>query len=182
VRRGIILLQSAPSWDLVITLVFVIGVSYGFIMLRDRILVTLLSLYAGIIIANSLSEPIHKFFNGDIALLNKLWVESDASPFMIKLVLFGATVLLLGSKSGLGGKRGHFSFMELASYSFLTVCIGLSAVFSFMEPDKLKGYTDVSKLVAAVVQHESLWLIAPLVVMLVLGGASGGGRRYSDDY
>ncbi|HEY1074807.1 MAG TPA: hypothetical protein VGE59_03880 [Patescibacteria group bacterium] len=176
-----VLLQSAPSWDLVITLVFVIGVSYGFIMLRDRILVTLLSLYAGMMIATTLAEPIHKFFNGDIALLNKIWVESSASPFLIKLFLFGGTVLLLGAKSGLGGRRSNFSFMELATYSFLNVCIALTAVFSFMEPDVLQGYINASKLVATVVQHQNLWLIAPLVVMLVLGG-SAGGRRHPDDY
>ena len=87
-----ILLQAAPSWDLVIALAFVIGVTYGFIMLRDRILVMLLSLYAGIMVANLVAEPIQKFFSGDIALLNKIWVQSSASPFMIKTIIFGVVI------------------------------------------------------------------------------------------
>lgn len=176
-----VLLQAAPSWDLVITLLFVIGVSYGFIMLRDRILVTLLSLYAGLVVATLMAEPIHKFFNGDIALLNKLWVESSASPFMIKTALFAGTVLLVGAKSGLAGRRSHFSFMELGAYSFLNVCIGLAAVFSFMEPDQLNGYMESSKMVKAVVEHKNLWFIAPLAIMMFL---SSGGRRGmgGDDY
>lgn len=177
-----ILLQAAPSWDLVITLMFVIGVTYGFIMLRDRVLVTLLSLYAGFVVANLLAEPIFKFFNGDIALLNKLWVESSVSPFYIKTFLFMAVVLLIGAKSGLVGRRSGFSFFELAAYSFLNVCIGLSAIFSFMEPDKLKAYTDASKLAAAIVNHQNLWFIAPLIILLALGSTSHRSSRYADDY
>lgn len=164
---------------------FVIGVAYGFIMLRDRILVTLLSLYAGTMIANMLAEPIHKFFNGDLAILNKLWVQSSVSPFYIKLALFGAVILLIGAKSGLAGRRSHFSFFELGAYSFLNVCIAISSIFSFMEPDKLKAYTDASKLATLVVKHQTLWFIAPLIILAVIGSSSmrgGGGGRYVDDY
>jgi hypothetical protein len=178
-----IVLQAAPSWDLVITLIFVIGMSYGFIMLRDRVLVTLLSLYAGTVIANVMAEPILKFFKGDVAILNKLWVESSASPFTIKVALFFGAVLLIGAKSGIGGKRGHFSFFELAAYSFFNVCIGLAAIFSFMDPDKVQAYVSASKLVGLIVNHQVLWVVAPLVVLLIMGGS--GGRRsggYSDDY
>ncbi len=176
-----ILLQSAPSWDLVITLAFVIGITYGFVMLRDRILVMLLSLYGGIIIANTLAEPVQKFFNGDIAILNKLWVESSASPFMIKLVLFGLVILILNAKGGIVGRRGQFNMLEMAAYSFFNVAIGLSAVFSFMTPDKLAAFTSASKLVTLVVQHQNLWLVAPLIVLAALGSAPRRGG-YSDDY
>ncbi len=175
-----VLLQAAPSWDLVITLMFVIGITYGFIMLRDRILVMLLSLYAGNVIANALSEPIHKFFNGDIALLNKLWVQSSISPFAIKALLFVAVILVFSAKSGLTGKRTNLSFFELGIYSFLSVCIGLATIFSFMEPDKLQAFTAASKLVTLVVNHHTLWFIAPVIILGVMGTTSRS--RYSDDY
>jgi hypothetical protein len=175
------LLQSAPSWDLVITLVYVIGVTYGFIMLRDRVLVTLLSLYAGNLLANLFAPSVQKFFNGDVAILNKLWVESSMSPFTIKMGLFAIVVILLSAKSGLTGRRHNFSFLEMAAYSFFNVSIALVSVFSFMEPDKLKAYTDASKLVAAVMQHQTVWFIAPLVVLAVLG-SSTMSRGRSDDY
>ncbi len=178
-----VLLQAAPSWDLVITLVFVIGITYGFIMLRDRILVTLLALYAGNVIANILSEPIHKFFNGDVAILNKLWVESSMSLFTIKMIIFLAVILVFSAKSGLAGRRSHFNFVELGGYSFLSVCIALSSIFSFMEPDKLQGYVGASKLAAFVVSHQTLWFIAPVLILAVMGASSrGGGGRYADDY
>ncbi len=177
-----VLLQAAPSWDLVITLFFVIGITYGFVMLRDRIIVTLLSLYAATVVANTLSEPIVKFFNGDVTLLNKVWVESSASPFFIKLFLFGAVILLIGAKSGLRGTRSGFSFFELGAYSFFTVAIALSSVFTFMDPAKLAGFTASSKLVSLLVQHHNLWLIAPLLVLLILGATGRGGGRNADDY
>ncbi len=178
-----VLLQSAPSWDLVITLVFVIGITYGFIMLRDRVLVMLLALYAGTVIANTFAEPIHKFFNGDIAILNKLWVESSVSPFTIKVALFIAAILVFTAKSGLSGRRSNFSFFELGAFSFLNVCIGLSSIFSFMEPDKLTGYTNASKLASLIVQHHTLWYIAPVIILAIVGGGGrGGASRYADDY
>lgn len=180
------LLQSAPSWDLVITLVVVIGVTYGFIMLKERVLAMLLSLYAGIVVANTLAEPISKFFNGDVALLNKIWVESSASSFMIKLILFAVTIFLINTKSNLSSKGGRMGYFELGAYSFFNICIGLSAFFSFMEPDKLKAYESASKMVTTVVEHQALWLIAPLVVLAVIGsgkrGGGGGSSRYYDDY
>src|SRR3989344_4793450 len=164
-----VLLQSAPSWDMVIMLVVVIGVSYGFIMLKERVLAMLLSLYAGIVTANVLAEPITKFFNGDVALLNKIWVESSASTFTIKVIVFGLTILILTSKANLASRGGRMGFFELACYSFFNVCIGLSAFFSFMDPEKLKAYVDTSKLVKAVVEHQNLWLVAPIIVLAVLG-------------
>ncbi len=180
------LLQAAPSWDLVITLAFVIGITYGFIMLRDRVLVTLLSLYAGNVIANTFAAPIQKFFNGDTAILNKIWVESSASPFMIKVALFGAVIVLIGAKAGLVGKRSGFSMFELAAYSFFNVCIGLSTIFSFMSPEQLQGYTNASKLATFIVHHQMVWFIAPLLVLAVMSHSSsrggGGGGYYGQDY
>lgn len=164
-----VVLQAAPSWDLVITLGFVIGVTYGFIMLRDRILVAILSLYAGIIVAEAFVEPIHKFFNGDIALLNKLWIQSSMSPFTIKIALLTVVALVINAKSGIGPRRWHLSFFELGAYSFLAVAIALSTVFHFMEPDKLQAYTQVSKLAALIVEHRVLWLLGPILLLAFMG-------------
>jgi hypothetical protein len=184
VQEGHIGATATPSWDLVITLVFVIGITYGFIMLRDRILVTLLSLYAGMVVATTLSQPIQKFLNGDIPLLNKVWIEGHASLFTIKAFLFLVTILVIGSKSGLGGRRGQFSFMEMGTYSVLNVCIGLASIFSFMEPEKQTMFAQTSKLAAIVMNHQTLWMIAPLIILAFLGGGSssrgGGGGGYQD--
>lgn len=178
-----ILMQSAPSWDMVIMLVVVIGVTYGFIMLKERVLAMLMSLYAGIVVAGILADPISKFFNGDVALLNKIWVESNASTFTIKMIVFGLAVLILNAKGNLAARGGRMGYFELAAYSFFNVMIGLSAFFSFMEPDKLKAYTDASKMVKSVVEHQSLWLVAPIIVLAVIGSSRrGGGSRYYDDY
>lgn len=175
-------ITTTPSWDLVITLIFVIGVSYGFIMLRDRILVFLLSLYCGIVVANTLSNPLQKFMNGDVPLLNKVWIDGHASTFTLKVVLFLATVLLVGAKSGLAGKRAQLSLLETGLYSIFNVCIGLSSIFSFMEPAQQETFTHASKLAALVMSHQSLWLIAPLLVLAFLGGGGSRAGSYPPDY
>ncbi len=177
-----IVLQSAPSWDLVITLSFVIGITYGFIMLRDKVLVTLLSLYAANVIATSLAEPVQKFFNGDVALLNKIWVQSSASPFTIKLVIFGAVLVIIGAKGGLAGRRSGFSMFELAAYSFFNVCIALASIFSFMTPDQLKGFTETSHFARLIIDHRLVWFVAPLVILAVMGRAPHMGNSYHPDY
>lgn len=175
-------LQSAPSWDMVIVLIVVIGVTYGFVMLRERVLAMLLSLYAGVIVANTLAEPIAKFFNGDVALLNKIWVQSSASLFTIKLIIFSLTILVVNAKSNLSGRGGRLGYFELTAYSFFSVCIGLSAFFSFMEPDKLKAFVDTSKMVKLVVDHQALWLVAPIIVLAVIGSSRRARSAYYDDY
>lgn len=177
-----LLWQSAPSWDMVIMLVVVIGVTYGFIMLKERVLGMLLSLYAGYVVAGILAEPISKFFNGDVALLNKIWVESSASSFTIKMIVFALTLLILNAKGNLASRGGRMGYFELALYSFFNVMIGLSAFFTFMEPDKLKGYVEASKMVRTVVEHQSLWFVAPIIVLAVLGTRRGGRSGYYDDY
>ncbi len=178
-----VVLQSAPSWDLVITLTFVIGITYGFIMLRDKILVTLLSLFAGSVIANAFAEPIQKFFNGDTAFLNKVWVQSSASPFAIKVALFMGVVILIGAKAGLVGRRTGFSLIEIAAYSFFNVCIALSTILSFMPPDQLKQFTDASKLATLLVTHQMLWLIAPLILLAAMSHSPRrSGGYYDADY
>ncbi|MEK7153378.1 MAG: hypothetical protein AAB834_05500, partial [Patescibacteria group bacterium] len=70
--------------------------------------------------------------------------------------------------------------VQAVNYSFFNVCIGLSALFSFMDPDKLKAYTDVSKLTSLLVEHQTLWFVAPLIVLAVMGTAHR--QRYVDDY
>lgn len=178
-----VLLQTAPSWDLVVTLAFVIGVSYGFIIMRERILVLLMSLYVGTTLANALVEPIQKFFHGDTALLNKIWVESQMSPFMIKTLVFAAAVVLISAKSGLGGKRGGISFVELGAYSIASVCIAIGSILSFMDPEKAAAITQSSKLASIIVNHQMLWLLAPLVILLILGsGSSRGNGGYDNSY
>jgi hypothetical protein len=176
-----VLLQAAPSWDLVITLAFVIGVSYGFIIMRERILVLLMSLYVGTTLSNALVGPIQKFFHGDTAILNKIWVESQMSPFMIKTLVFAAAVVLISAKSGLAGKRG-MSLIELAAYSIASVCIGIGSILSFMDPEKAATITQSSKLATLIVNHQMLWLIAPLVVLLFIGGGSIRGGGYDNGY
>ena len=92
-------------------------------------------------------------------------------------------VLILNTKSNLSSRGGRMGLFELAAYSFFNVCIGLSAFFSFMEPDKLKAYTDASKMVKSVVDHQSLWYVAPIIVLAVIGSSRRGGRgQYYDDY
>lgn len=174
------LLQAAPSWDLIIAIVFVVGSAFGFIMQRDRVLVTLFSLYAGLVIAGNLAGPVEKFFNGDTAFLNKLWVQSSASPFMIKTAIFAAVIMIIGAKANLGRGRGTMGALELAGYSFFNVGLGLWSLFSFMKPADQQTYIHASKFAALVISHQTLWIVGPLVLLLALGNM----RRtsYRDDY
>lgn len=168
-HRRAMLLQATPSWDLILAIAFAIGGAFGFIMQRDRVLVTLFSLYAGLVLSNNLAYPIQKFFTGDTTLLNKMWVQSSASPFAIKLAIFIIVILVIGAKANTGRGRTSLSNIELIGYSVLNVGLALSCIFSFMTPVDQATYVKLSQVASLIIHNQTLWLVGPLVLMLVFG-------------
>jgi len=61
------------SWDLVILIFFIALTAYGFLMQRDRVVVTTISIYVGLVLATILVDPISQFFMGEKAFLNQLF-------------------------------------------------------------------------------------------------------------
>lgn len=173
-------LQSVPSWDLFLAIFFIVSIGYSFVLQRDKVIVTLLSIYAGIVIAGVLGGPLGAFFHGDKTVANQLFIRANASPFSVQSGLFLLTTILISIRSGLGGRgssgRGALSAFELGLFSFLNSALVLAAVFSFMSPDAQAAFAAHSRIGKLIIDHLSWWFVAPLIAVVATGGLGKGSR------
>lgn len=175
-------MQAVPSWDLFLAIFFVVSIGYSFVLQRDKVIVTLLAIYAGIVMANVLGAPMQDFFNGDKTVANQLFIRANASPFSIQSGVFLLTVILVSVRSGLGvgsSSRSRLSAFELGIFSFLNSALILAAVFSFMAPEAQQQFAENSRIARVVINKEVWWMIAPLIALIATGGL---GKGRSSDY
>lgn len=175
---------TLPSWDLFITLFFIIGLAYGFILQRERIVATMMSVYAALVVSQLLVDPVGQFFKGDKTLFNQIWIRSETSPFSIRLALFVAIIVLLSAKGGIGSARGRgvISHLEILVYSALNTTLIVSSIFSFLPEPTRDAYADGSRLVSFIVSHQNWWLILPVAALLFFGFQRHPRRvTYEDD-
>jgi len=163
---------------------FIVSVGYSFVLQRDKVVVTLLAIYAGIVIANVLGGPFQQFFHGDKTIGNQLFLKANASPFSIQSGLFILTTVLVSVRSGIGarssGSRGHLTMFELGLFSFLNSALILTAVFSFMDPAGQAQFAETSRIARIFISHQMWWMVAPLIALIATGGLGGSGRSSSD--
>jgi len=152
------------------------------VLQRDKVIVTLLAIYAGIVIATVLGGPFQQFFHGDKTIGNQLFLKANTSPFSIQSGLFILTTVLVSVRSGIGARGsnsrgGHLTTFELALFSFLNSALILTAIFSFMDPISQAAFADHSRIARIFISHEMWWMVAPLIALIATGGLGGGSSR-----
>jgi hypothetical protein len=174
---------TLPSWDLFIGLFFIIGLAYGFILQRDKIVATLMASYAALVVSDLLVEPIGQFFQGDKTLFNQIWIRSNTSPFSIHLAIFILIIVVLSAKGGLSGSKGRgvMSHFEVLLYSALTTALIVSSIFSFLPEATRDAYVASSRLVHFLVLYRQWWLIAPIGALVFFGFQRHPRRSYEED-
>ncbi len=174
---------TLPSWDLFITLFFIIGLAYGFILQREKIVATLMSVYAALTVSSILVDPVGQFFKGDKTLFNQIWIRSDTQPFTIHLVLFIAIIILLSAKGGISGTRGRgaISHFEILIYSALNTALIVGSIFSFLPEPTRDAYAASSVLVKFIIGHQVWWLVGPVLAMVFFGFQRHPRRSYEDE-
>jgi hypothetical protein len=163
-------MPTVPSWDLIITLFFIITIAYGFILQRDKAVITLISVYVALIIVQVLSGPLQDFFAGDKTIFGQLFIKSTASPFTIQVVLFASVIALVSMKSGLSSKsEGSISPLEVFGFSVLNAALIISSIFYFMPEATRMHYAEISKLANFVINYHTWWLVLPVILLIVTG-------------
>jgi len=171
-----------PSWDLFITLLVIIIVAYGVVMARERILVTLVSAYVGMVVANVWGSTIYDFFNGNRTILNKVWIRSSASLFFVQLIIFGLVIGVLSFRSGLTAKGGKgLSTLEHAAYSIMTAALVISSLISFMPQAQQVSVIQSSRIAHLIMTHQTWWVVLPLLLMVVTAGSKRGSSPTNGD-
>lgn len=174
--------QAVPSWDLFLAIFFVVSIGYSFVLQRDKVVVTLLAIYAGIVMAQMLGGPLQQFFQGDKTIGNQLFIKANASPFTIQAGVFLLTTVLVSVRSGMGkgiSSKGALSTFELGIFSFLNSALILTAIFSFIDPAARDQFAHASRIARIFISHTSWWMVAPLIALIATGGI---GKSRSSDY
>lgn len=165
------------TWDLLITVFFLMGISYGFILQREKILATILAVYVGFAVSNVWAKPVFGLLTGKTVLMDQLWFKTDLTLFHVKVGVFVAIVVLLALKGDFADitKRigGSSSPIIVFAYSFLNAGLALSVIFSFMGPGAMRYLAHSSHLADLVITYKNWWVVAPAIVMIVAGFMRG---------
>jgi len=161
----------APTWNLAITVIFLIGIVFGYILQREKIIATLLSVYVALVVTQLFAGNVFDFFQGNKVLFNQVWIRSNASPFTVRVLVFLAVIALLSAKGGISGtkSKGVLSPIEIMILSFLATGLILSSIFFFMPPETRDAFIKSSALASFVIRYYPLWVVTPIIVLVGLG-------------
>ncbi len=160
----------SATWDLFITLFFIVSVSYGLLLGKGKASVILLSTYVGLAVA---SETGDIFFE----ILKKMGSISDSfsssSVFTAKLVVFVAIIVLLTLKLEpfdiAGAERGLMATFLTGLYGFLSGGLILSSIGYFMSEAERASIFNQSDLAGKIMDFRFWWLVGPILVLVVAG-------------
>lgn len=167
---------AVPTWDLFLILFFIIGVAYGFILQRDKTVITLISVYVALVITQVLTGPIQEFFVGDRTILGQFFIKANVSTFTVQTVLFAGIIALVSAKSGISGRDsggGLMSPIEVFGFSVLNTALIASSIFYFMPEAMRAGFDETSRIAHFLIQYHIWWMILPIVLLIITGFRRG---------
>ncbi len=157
------------SWDIFLMIGFIAVVAYGFLMQRDKAVVTMISIYVAIVATALLVGPVQEFFTGEKALLNQVFIRSSANVYTIQLVIFIALVALISMKSGLAGDNRNGSIFEILGFSVINAALLTSSILFFMDPAKREVIVQTSKLAKLLVTYHTWIMVVPVFFLIFTG-------------
>jgi hypothetical protein len=158
-----------PSWDLFIMLFFIAITAYGFLLQRDKAVVTMISIYVALVITAIATDPIQAFFSGEKAFMNQIFIRGNTNTFTIQVILFLSTIGIVSTKSGIEGKNSESSVIETFGLSFLNSALIVSTILLYMDPAKREGIMQTSRLANALVNYHFWWIVLPIMLLVFTG-------------
>jgi hypothetical protein len=161
--------QQLPSVDIFIGLAYILGITYGFVLKRDKTITTLCSVYVGLVIASSFSETVYKFFNGNATIANQIWIRSNASLSTISIVLLLLSIVFVsGAINSTTNRSSDISAIEVVIYSAFTISLIISSVLYFLPLETRNHFVEISKAAKYLYNYRTLIVIgAPLMIILL---------------
>lgn len=168
-----------PTWDLIVSLVFIILIVYGLALGRERVLVLLVSAYIGLIIATIWGGAVYDLLSGTSASTSSMVVHANASLFTVKAIIFIVFTLLLVIKGDFLKKASaaHDSMMSLVLgglYAFFSAGLVLTSIASFLPDLERSTIISQSTLAANIINHQVWWIVLPAVLIIAAGFKSSG--------
>ena len=169
--------MTLPTWDLVITLFFLMAMAYGFILGRGRIVIILIITYAAYLVSSEVGALVYGFFTNTKSLSESIWISSNMSLFTVKAALFGLIIILMSTRGELGSltkiAKGVRSTLLVGFYSFVNAGLIVSSVIKFLPAEQQTTLFSMSPIALKVDSYRAWWLALPIIVMIVEGFLRG---------
>jgi len=163
-----------PSWDLVLLVFGGASVVYS-LMLREKVVVTLLAAYAGMIVADRWGVALYDVLTKQsTGVLNEQFVNGNVSVLTVQIALFAAVMLVIALRGGVlihpdSVGIGFMSYLVLMLYGLLTAAVIASALLGFVPQEQLDQIYEGSKVAKQLVDYQAWLLVMPLILMLISG-------------
>ncbi len=155
------------SWDLFTIVIFAVMAGVGAILGRGKALNILLGSFMGYVVATELGALA---FNE----AQRFAHTQNFSMFLVKIVLFFATIIILNAKTELGGKgRDDSSMVINLIYGFLAAGFMATAILSFLDPTEKASLLAGSGLLTKIDQLKLIWIVAPIGFLFVADFVKG---------
>lgn len=150
---------SQPTWDVFVLLFFVCAtLLYGVTLGRDRIILTLISIYIALAVVNTAPYLSTLRPGGtDFALRMGLFVGA----FIVLFFALARSAFLRNIGSPVSGK-----WWQVIMWSFLHVGLLTSVMLSFLPDVALKYFAPLTQTVFTGSMGRFFWLVMPIVVMV----------------
>ncbi len=167
-----------PSWDLVLLVFGGASVVYS-LMMKEKMVVTLLAAYAAMIVADRWGGALYQLVTKQSGgVLNEQFVNGNVSVLTVQITLFALVMLVIALRGGVlihpdSIGTGFTFYGVLMLYGLLTAAVIASAILGFVPQEQLDVIYSSSKVAKQLVDYQAWLLIMPLILMLV----SGWGHR-----
>ena len=162
-----------PTWDLVLLVFFAASLVYGFLMGKDKMMVTILGAYVGLVIANQWGARVFDLVANQTGVLNTGWMHGSLSVFIVKIVLFAVVLLIIALRGGWLthslGNGGVFGLIMPLMYSVLNAALIAASVLDFLPEETRKQVIEKSVIATPLVVYYSWWLILPVLLIFISG-------------
>lgn len=164
----------APSWDLVLMVFGGASIVYS-LMLREKVVVTLLGAYAAMIVADRWGMSLYNLVTTQsTGVLSEKFLNGNVTVLTVQIALFAIVMLVVALKGGVlihpdSVGNGFISYIVLMLYGLLTAAVIASAILSFTPKEQIEAIYSASKIAKQLVDYQAWLLVAPLVLMLISG-------------
>ncbi len=163
-----------PTWDLFISLLFIVLVIYGLALGKERILALLISCYIGLIVSTVWGGALYNFFTGQSSISQEFWIKTNTSIFTIKTIVFTFIVLFLTIKGDFLKKaeatyKGIFSIVISGIYAFFSAGLILTSLASFLPEAEKLSIIDQSHIADLIIKYQTFWIVLPALFMILFG-------------
>lgn len=165
---------SAPQWDVLVLLVFVVAVFvYGLSVGRGRMLVTLISTYIALAVWRVL--PFVADLTKGKAREEAFWINSAAFLGLVVLLYF--LLSRTAFRTSTRGRKAGGEWLQIFLISALQVGLLVSVVLSFLPPKPPFDLAPITKTLFTSKHAAFWWTLIPIAGLLVLRRRSVTGSH-----